>query len=129
VAYYAAEYPAGNFALGNSSGYYDQEEPASLARIRVIFNQVDEMMLRLSEQFTEHAFTPVKGYKWPQKYIETDAFGIFTHVITHEFHHKGQVMAMARLLGHVPPEYRYYAVLTCLRRHTACCDHFPVTDK
>lgn len=29
---------------------------------------------------------------------------IFTHVITHEFHHKGQLMSMSRLLGGIPPD-------------------------
>lgn len=29
---------------------------------------------------------------------------LFTHVITHEFHHKGQIMTMSRLLGHIPPD-------------------------
>lgn len=27
---------------------------------------------------------------------------LFTHVITHEFHHKGQILAMCRLLGYTP---------------------------
>jgi uncharacterized damage-inducible protein DinB len=95
---------AGNFAMGDSTDYNAQEEPASLAHIQVIFNQVDEMMVRFSEQFAKNSLTPVKGYKWPDRYIETNAFKIFTHVITHEFHHKGQAMTMARLLGHVPPD-------------------------
>ena len=95
---------AGNFALGDSMEYYDQEETAELARIQAIFKKKDEMMHRFSYQFTDHPLTAVKGYKWPEKYIETDAFSIFTHVITHEFHHKGQAMTMARLLGHVPPD-------------------------
>ena len=95
---------AGNFVLGGSAEYYDQEETADLARILSIFKQVDEMMLRFSNQFTDKPLTVIKGYKWPEKYIETDAFSIFTHVITHEFHHKGQAMTMARLLGHIPPD-------------------------
>jgi len=95
---------AGNFALGGSAEYCDQEETVDLARIQEIFKQVDEMMLHFSDQFTGNPLTAVKGYKWPEKYIETDAYGIFTHVITHEFHHKGQAMTMARLLGHVPPD-------------------------
>jgi uncharacterized damage-inducible protein DinB len=95
---------AGNFTLGGSSKYYDQEEPTSLAHIEAIFTQVDEMMLRFSDQFAEQPLTSGKGYKWPEKYIETDAFGIFTHVISHEFHHKGQAMTMARLLGQAPPD-------------------------
>jgi len=95
---------AENFALGGSAEYYDQQQITDFARIQAIFKQVDEMMLRFSDQFTDHPITAVKGYKWPEKYIETDAFSIFTHLLTHEFHHKGQAMTMARLLGHVPPD-------------------------
>jgi uncharacterized damage-inducible protein DinB len=29
---------------------------------------------------------------------------LFTHLLTHEFHHKGQIMTMCRLLGHIPPD-------------------------
>jgi uncharacterized damage-inducible protein DinB len=29
---------------------------------------------------------------------------LFTHVMTHEFHHKGQLLSMFRILGHVPPD-------------------------
>ncbi|MGS2739822.1 DinB family protein [Sinomicrobium sp. M5D2P17] len=30
------------------------------------------------------------------------ALQLFTHVITHEFHHKGQVLSLSRHLGYVP---------------------------
>ncbi len=29
---------------------------------------------------------------------------LMTHAMTHEFHHKGQIVAMARQLGHAPPD-------------------------
>lgn len=29
---------------------------------------------------------------------------LMTHVITHEFHHKGQVVTLGRMLGYAPPE-------------------------
>ncbi|MDP2871799.1 MAG: DinB family protein [Bacillota bacterium] len=29
---------------------------------------------------------------------------LMTHVITHEFHHKGQVVSLGRMLGYPPPE-------------------------
>lgn len=95
---------AGNFALKGSFNYYDQDEPLNISQIRNLFAQVDEIMEDFIENFSADPTQAVKGYKWPEKYIETDAFGIFTHVITHEFHHKGQTMTMARLLGHVPPD-------------------------
>jgi uncharacterized damage-inducible protein DinB len=33
---------------------------------------------------------------------DTSAFQIFTHVITHEFHHKGQILSLSRHLGYTP---------------------------
>lgn len=95
---------AGNFALNGSSVYYDQDAPLNIRELQSLFAQVDETMSLFINHFAENPTQAVKGYKWPEKYIETDAFGIFTHVISHEFHHKGQAMTMARLLGHVPPD-------------------------
>jgi uncharacterized damage-inducible protein DinB len=95
---------AGNFALKGADGYFDQDEPLNLTQLQSLFAQVDKIMARFTDHFATNPTKFVKGYKWPEKYIETDAYGIFTHVITHEFHHKGQAMTMARLLGHIPPD-------------------------
>ncbi|TCC96557.1 DinB family protein [Pedobacter hiemivivus] len=95
---------AGNFAMNGSPSYYDQDEPLNMSQLQNLFAQVDEIMGSFIAHFSANPSQAVKGYKWPEKYIETDAYGIFTHVITHEFHHKGQAMTMARLLGHIPPD-------------------------
>lgn len=93
---------AGNFALNGSTTYYNQDEPLNISQIKQLFIQVDEIMDSFIEHFLADPTQDVKGYKWPEKYIETDAYSIFTHVITHEFHHKGQAMTMARMLGYMP---------------------------
>jgi uncharacterized damage-inducible protein DinB len=36
------------------------------------------------------------------KKILASPFKLFTHVITHEFHHKGQILSLSRQLGYVP---------------------------
>ncbi|RZK68975.1 MAG: hypothetical protein EOO92_22520, partial [Pedobacter sp.] len=36
--------------------------------------------------------------------VDTTVTSLFTHVITHEFHHKGQIMSMMRLIGYIPPD-------------------------
>lgn len=95
---------AGNFALRELTAYYDQDKPVSLWELRDVYEGVDVIMQRFTDHFSQQPTKPVKGYKWPEKYIETDALGIFTHVLTHEFHHKGQAMTMARLLGQTPPD-------------------------
>lgn len=95
---------AGNFGLAMQKPYYEEPHIHSLEEIKTIFNEIDLVMEQFISKFSEDPVAAVKGYKWAGKYIETDAYGIFTHVITHEFHHKGQMMTMSRLLGHVPPD-------------------------
>lgn len=95
---------AGNFALNGSQPYYDQDEPMTLAQLQNLFAQVDKIIDQFTDHFAANPTRVVKGHKWPDKYIETDAYAIFTQVITHEFHHKGQAMTMARLLGHTTPD-------------------------
>lgn len=36
------------------------------------------------------------------KIVMANPLKIFTHVITHEFHHKGQILSLSRHLGYVP---------------------------
>jgi uncharacterized damage-inducible protein DinB len=95
---------AGNFALGMERPFYEEKNMSTPDQLRTIFEEVNLVMEQFISKFTEDPLTPVKGYKWADKYIETDAYGIFTHVLTHEFHHKGQMMTMSRLLGHMPPD-------------------------
>jgi len=92
-----------NFALGGNKAYYS-EAVATISELRAIYRDIDTFMAAFCAEFASDIVRPVKGYKWPDKYIETNSYGIFTHVITHEFHHKGQSMTMSRLLGHAPPD-------------------------
>lgn len=41
---------------------------------------------------------------WDPKPFVTTPRWLFTHVVTHEFHHKGQIVTMCRQLGHPPIE-------------------------
>ncbi|UYQ93382.1 DinB family protein [Chitinophaga horti] len=42
-------------------------------------------------------------YPDPQARIgDSTALELFTHVITHEFHHKGQILSISRHWGHIP---------------------------
>jgi uncharacterized damage-inducible protein DinB len=51
-------------------------------------------------------------YQNTERTIHTTSTELFTHVITHEFHHKGQMMMLARSPGYVPPDsdaIRFYS--------------------
>ena len=93
-----------NFVLKEDRKFYSEDEILSINQLRAIFEEVDHIMNRFCLAYSENPVQQVKGFKWVDKYIETDSYSIFTHVITHEFHHKGQSMTMSRLLGHTPPD-------------------------
>jgi len=91
-----------NFVLKGDRKFFSEDKISSIDQLRDIFDEVDHIMNQFCSKYSEDLVQPVKGYKWVDKYIETDSYSIFTHVITHEFHHKGQSMTMGRLLGHTP---------------------------
>ena len=93
-----------NFVLKGDRKFFSEDEISTIDQLRAIFDEVNHIMNRFCFEFSENPVQPIKGYKWTDKYIETDSYSIFTHVITHEFHHKGQSMTMSRLLGHTPPD-------------------------
>ena len=65
-----------------------------------LFNAVDHLM----EEFFSAAENPgsddIKAVIREENSLS--AFKLFTHVITHEFHHKGQILSLSRQLGYVP---------------------------
>lgn len=66
-----------------------------------LFNNVDEMMETFFLEVLDKKVLKVE-FKINDIMQEADAFKLFTHVITHEFHHKGQVLSRCRQLGYVP---------------------------
>lgn len=45
---------------------------------------------------------------WQEGPYPATPLWLMTHVITHEFHHKGQIVAFGRILGYPPPETDLY---------------------
>ncbi|MFD1888206.1 DinB family protein [Paenibacillus wenxiniae] len=75
-------------------------------RIKHRFAQVDlyvaEALNRLQQQMDEPIERPIP-WRTGGEPISMTPRKLLLHTITHEFHHKGQIMAMARQTGHEPP--------------------------
>lgn len=93
-----------NFIMQGNRSLFSDEEITNVDQLREIFRNVDATMAIFCSNNGLDPIQAVKGYKWVDKYIETDLYSVFSHVITHEFHHKGQSMTMSRMLGHLPPD-------------------------
>jgi uncharacterized damage-inducible protein DinB len=94
-----------NFGLDGSRTFHSSSDVNSLNGIKTIFDQIDLAVKDFLKKYSD-------GYLQPQtKHIARKGITLtltplqlFTHVTTHEFHHKGQMLTMSRLLGYIPTD-------------------------
>lgn len=93
----------GIVGLGQPRAYFKPTTMPDAAAVRHLFEEVDA----LTNAFLTHS----EGrWQTPQPYAVPDRsetlplmpLELFTHVVTHEFHHKGQLLSMGRHLGYAP---------------------------
>ena len=82
---------------------YSSQPCRTWRRCAPLFAAVDALVAEFAAHYSA-------GWQRPQLFVlprqpqpqELTPLQLFTHTITHEFHHKGQVLSMSRLLGYVP---------------------------
>ncbi|MGH2574655.1 MAG: DinB family protein [Ignavibacteria bacterium] len=95
----------GNFEPGKKTDYYKDNEVKTAADLRKVLAGVDMLVNEFLNRFKDSLNASVEGnIFWLKKNITETPLSLFTHVITHEFHHKGQIMSMSRQLGYTPPD-------------------------
>jgi uncharacterized damage-inducible protein DinB len=92
------------FALKKPFTLLDDQSFTTLNLIRPLYREVDETMTVFLENFAEQLDIPLNNTLSRNRQVSATPLQLFTHVLTHEFHHKGQIMTMCRLLGHIPPD-------------------------
>lgn len=77
--------------------------PTNLDEMRTLYAEVDLLVMEYILAF-EHAWdNPVSGsVNQDRSKLTVPAFQVITHVMTHEFHHKGQILSIGRLHGYPP---------------------------
>jgi uncharacterized damage-inducible protein DinB len=86
------------FKKTNITKYSDVND---IAAIRQAFEAVDSLMEAFISAVNNKPGTKV-SYQVNNINHDTTALRFFTHVITHEFHHKGQILTLSRHLGYHP---------------------------
>lgn len=66
-----------------------------------LFNVVDSIMYEFMESFEKPEIKQI-SYEINGTKNSTSPFKLLTHVITHEFHHKGQILSLGRHWGYTP---------------------------
>ena len=65
------------------------------------FEQTNKLAERFIDYFDGRYYEPLKGQLASRDFTATP-LQIFMHVVTHEFHHKGQILVLGRMWGHEP---------------------------
>lgn len=84
--------------------YPTEEETASadVAMLRRWFAISDEVVDEFLHAYGSRAMELI--YNKSEGPIGLTPIWLMTHTMTHEFHHKGQIVTMARRLGYAPPD-------------------------
>lgn len=93
----------GNFGMDRSTPLHKAEDIKSLDEIKELFEKVNALVTEFLEKYAGDFEQPVTGMVKHRGFSTAlSPLQLFTHVITHEFHHKGQILTMSRLLGYIP---------------------------
>lgn len=75
----------------------------NIGDVQNLFSSVDEFMEHYFIFLDNNGNTDIEFVKDSLKQ-SVAAFKLYSHVITHEFHHKGQILSMSRQLGYTPAD-------------------------
>ena len=88
-------------ALKKEKIFTEYSSKSTIKEIRPLFDSIDvevyEFISRLKSLELDQIQFEFNGTKQITTPLE-----LFTHAITHEFHHKGQILTLSRHLGYVP---------------------------
>lgn len=90
------------FALNRDKPYFEANEGAGVDHIYTLFDEVNEEVHIFLDVLGDKPFDLTQGKHRQGRTVKSTPVELFTHVVTHEFHHKGQIMSMSRQLGYVP---------------------------
>jgi uncharacterized damage-inducible protein DinB len=78
---------------------------ASVADARLLQRKIGEQTIAYLSGLTDEQISSDTELRFPdgELAVRTPAF-VIHHVLTHAFHHKGQIVAMCRVLGHPAPD-------------------------
>ena len=91
----------GEKALNHKDPFTSFDAVADIEQADSLYREIDQLMNSFI-LLVEH--TPMKQLTFERNGVQTseDALTLFTHAITHEFHHKGQILSMSRHMGYLP---------------------------
>jgi uncharacterized damage-inducible protein DinB len=93
----------GHFAGLNNRDFFKSEAVQNIQAARGLYHDNDILVNSFLQRYKPDFDEPIVN-KVPRRDFELSLspLELFTHVITHEYHHKGQILSMSRQLGYIP---------------------------
>lgn len=94
------EYWIANVALKKDISYAEYENFKTIQDVIILFDSVDDFMFKFISEL-DYLDNEIP-YEIQNVKNSAKPFRLFSHVITHEYHHKGQILSLSRHLGYIP---------------------------
>jgi len=94
-------YWMGEHAMGREMRYPEFTDIFTMQECRDYYLSINHLVEEFIRRFADTPATILRSTR-NNKETTTTALEVFTHVITHEFHHKGQMLSISRHLGYTP---------------------------
>ena len=91
----------GRWALGQNAVFTPYDAIQSISDVIPLYDTIDAMMFTFLDRL-QQAETWIIEYEINGQKNAATPFRLFSHVITHEFHHKGQILSLSRHWGYTP---------------------------
>ncbi len=91
-----------NFLQQEQRPYFTEDNHKNLQAIRGMFEEVNLVVNDFLQQYKDDVNVPLILPREGEMPLNLTPLELFTHAITHEYHHKGQLANMSRLLGYIP---------------------------
>ena len=95
------EFWIGEQALNKQMKYLPYAEIRSVQEAADYLSSVDALVAVFAEKYSENYKNELQ-LSIRNKPVVASPLKLFTHVITHEFHHKGQILSISRHMGYIP---------------------------
>lgn len=93
-------------ALGRGMDRFDPSTHPDAQSAFALFGKVDDIVAAFIAKFPREELgrSLVRQVRWQPEPLVISPLWLLAHTVTHEFHHKGQIVTMGRILGKPAPE-------------------------
>jgi uncharacterized damage-inducible protein DinB len=95
------EFWIGEQALDKQVNYLPYAAVTSVKEAADYLSTIDMLVNSFAEKYHENYMNDLR-LSIGSKPVTASPLKLFTHVITHEFHHKGQILSISRHMGYTP---------------------------